>query len=66
MMENLYHFPDKAGKRWECAHVLIHLQDNIPSEPVTFVQRLRNLWTFGTCWVVVVQMSLVHWIESRR
>ena len=41
---------------------------NRPSEPATFVQRLRNVFqtprTFGTCWVVVVQMSLVHWRKT--
>ena len=30
-----------------------------PSEPATFIQRLLNV--FQTRWVVVVQMSLVHW-----
>ena len=33
---------------------------------VKFVQRLPNVfqtpWTFGTPWIVVVQMSLVHWV----
>ena len=33
--------------------------------PATFVKRLPNgfqtPWTFGTLWVVVAQMSLVHW-----
>ena len=40
---------------------------NIPSGPATFIQRLPNMfqtpWTFGTRWVIVVQTSLVHWVD---
>ena len=36
-----------------------------PSEPATYVQRLPKVFqtsmAFRTLWVVVVQMSLVHW-----
>ena len=37
----------------------------MPSESATFVRLLnvfQTSWTFGTRWVVVVRMSLVHWV----
>ena len=40
-----------------------------PSEPAMFVKRLPNVFqtsmAFGTHWVAVVQMSLVHWVRAQ-